>query len=245
MSQAAEAYELHAEMRAQLGKAHSRRMRRIEDKTPAVIYGIKEDPEHITLDHNKVSKALENEGFYSHILTLIVNGKKQRAVLKAIQRHPFKPRITHIDFLRISETAKLTMNVPLHFLHEDIAPGVKLQNGIVSHLENSVTVSCLPADLPEFIEVDVSQLNIDESLHLSDLQLPKGVESVDLAHNNNKTIVSIHIPRAVVEAEPIEAPVTAEVPTHREEAAAKAEATPAEGGKAAPTGGKKEGKGKE
>ncbi len=211
-----QAYELHAETRNDLGKGHNRRMR-INNKIPAVIYGAGQHPEHITLEHHKVIKALENESFYSHILTLSLNGKNQKAVLKAIQRHPFKPKVMHMDFLRISDKEKILMHIPLHFKGEEKAPGVKLRNGIVSHLETSVDISCLPADLPEFIEVDISNLDLDQTVHLSDIKLPKGVELTELSHGHDKPVASIHLPRAAVEAETAAAPVPAEVPTHRDE----------------------------
>jgi len=195
-----EVYELHAQVRENLGTGHSRRMRRLENKTPAVIYGGGEEPESIAIDHNKVLKAIKNEGFYSSILTLDVNGKKQKAVLKDIQRHPFKPKVVHMDFQRISAKEKLTMHVPIHFLGEDSAPGVK-QGGIITHLENGADISCLPADLPEFLELDLSTLELDASLHLSDIKLPKGIELVDLMHENDKAVASIHLPRAAVEEE--------------------------------------------
>lgn len=210
-----EVYELKAEPRHHLGKGHNRRMR-LDNKIPAVIYGAGQDPQHITLEHHKVVKALENEAFYSHILTLTLDGNNQKAVLKAMQRHPFKPKVMHMDFLRISDKEKLFMNVPLHFTNEEKAPGVKLRSGIISHLENSVEVSCFPADLPEFIEVDIGNLDLDQTIHLSDLKLPKGVELVELSHGRDKPVASIHLPRAAVEVETA-APVTAEVPTHRDE----------------------------
>lgn len=210
-------YELHAEVRENFGTGHNRRLRRIDDKIPAVIYGAGTSPEHITLNHNKVIKALENEAFYSHILTLDVNGKKQKAVLKAMQRHPFKPKVTHMDFLRISDKEKITMHVPLHFKGEDIAPGVKISNGIVSHLISSVDITCLPANLPEFIDVDISKLDLDQTVHLSDLKLPKGVELVELSHGHDKPVASIHLPRAAIEVEEPVAAAPVEVPTHRDE----------------------------
>jgi len=196
-----ELYELQAEIRENLGKGHTRRMRRLGDKIPAVIYGAHENVQHISLAHSKVLKAVENEAFYSHILTLDVNGKKEKTVLKAVQRHPFKPKITHMDFLRISAKEKITMQVPLHFDGEDIAPGVKIGGGIISHLETSAEISCLPADLPEYLTVDVSGLELDASLHLSDIKLPKGVELTSLTHENDKAVASIHLPRAALEVE--------------------------------------------
>lgn len=212
-------YELHAEVRENLGTGHNRRLRRINDKIPAVIYGADGNPEHVSFAHNKITKALENEAFYSHILTLVIGGKKQKAVLKAMQRHPFKAKVLHMDFLRVSDKEKILMHVPLHFIGEDIAPGVKTNNGIVSHLIPSVDVSCFPADLPEYLEIDISKLDLDETVHLSDIKLPKGVELVELSHGHDKPVASIHLPRAAVEAEAeaAAAPVPAEVPTHRDE----------------------------
>ncbi len=194
-----EVYELQAEARTNLGKGHSRRMRRLKDKIPAVIYGAGKEAQSITLSHSQVLKAIENEAFYSHILTLDVAGKKEKAVLKDMQRHAFKPKVLHMDFLRISAKDKITMHVPLHFVGEESAPGVKLDGGIISHLESSVEISCLPADLPEYIEVDVSELKLDESIHLSDLKVSKKLELLSLTHEDDKAVASIHLPRAAVE----------------------------------------------
>lgn len=206
-------FELQAEKRQDFGKAAARRIRRLEDKIPAIMYGAGINPQPLNLQHNKVAKALENEGFYSNILIIDVDGKKERAILRAIQRHPYKPKIMHMDFQRISETEKLTMNIPLHFIGEDIAPGVADSGGIISHLLTTVEVSCLPSDLPQFIEVDVSKLNLDESIHLSDLKLPKNVELVQLAHGpeNDLSIVNIHLPRAALSSastESVEVPAS-------------------------------------
>jgi large subunit ribosomal protein L25 len=199
MSKTSELYELTAEKRSDLGKGASRRLRRLEDKVPAIIYGGGEEPVTLSLEHNKVLKALENEAFYNHILTLHIGGKKQKAVLKDLQRHPFKPRIMHMDFLRITGKDKITMHVPLHFINDNIAPGVTQNGGLVSHLLSEVEIRCLPADLPEYIEVDLANLQLDESIHLSNLKLPKGVELVALAHDNDLPVANIHIPRAAVE----------------------------------------------
>jgi large subunit ribosomal protein L25 len=203
-------FEITAEIRQDLGKGASRRLRRLEN-VPGVIYGGGEPAESLTLNHREIKKALENEAFHSHILTIIVNGKKQKAVLKDLQVHPFKPRVVHMDFLRVTGKEKIHMQIPLHFKGDDVAPGVKDDNGVVSHLISSVEVSCLPADLPEFIEVDLSQLKLDEILHLSQLKLPKGVELLALSHGNDQPVASIHIPR-IIEEEPTEAPVATEVP---------------------------------
>lgn len=220
---ATHSFELHAEKRHSLGKAAVRRIRRLEDKLPAIIYGGGHEPEPLSLSHNKVQKALENEAFYSHILTINIDGKKEKAVLRALQRHPYKPKIMHMDFQRISETEKLTMHIPLHFSGEELAPGVKEEGGIVAHLLSSVEVICLPKHLPEFLEVDISALALNASLHLSDIKLPQGVELVELSHghDNDLPVVSIHLPRAalVEEETPVEVP-PAEVPTVGETEAA-------------------------
>jgi large subunit ribosomal protein L25 len=209
-------FEVQAEERNTLGKGHSRRIRRLSNKIPAIIYGAGADPVAVALDHNKIQKALENEAFYSHILTIDISGKQEKAILRAIQRHPYKPRIMHMDFLRISAKEKLTMNVPLHFIGEEDAPGVKLHGGTISHLLNNVEVSCLPADLPEYIEVDISDLNVDQAVHLSNLKLPQGVELVELGHgrDNDLSVVSIHLPRVAEDSEKA-TPVT-EVITEKE-----------------------------
>lgn len=230
-------YELKAEIRSVKGKGASRRLRRDGEQLPAIIYGGEKDSIPLTLNHREVMKALENEAFYSHILTLHVNGQKEKVVLKDLQRHPYKPRMVHMDFLRVGHQ-KITMHVPIHFLGGDVAPGVKTGGGIVSHLMTSVDVRCMPDDLPEYLEVDISKLDLNESIHLSQIKLPKGVEILQLAHGveHDLPVVNIHVPRAVIEEE-----VVTEV-VETEEAA---EATAAEGTTAAPAkGGEKKPEGK-
>ncbi len=189
-------FELDAEVRNDLGKGASRRLRRC-GKLPAILYGGGQDPLPLMLDHDAVMHKLEHEAFYSHILTVKVGGQEVKAVLKDLQRHPYKPGVLHMDLQRISETEKLRMHVPLHFVGEDVAPGVKQQGGHISHLVTEVEITCLPKDLPEYIEVDVSGLKVNESLHLSDLSLPEGVELVELMHGpeHDLPVVSIHMPR--------------------------------------------------
>jgi len=198
-------YELEAQVRHDKGKGASRRLRRA-DQVPAVIYGADKEATALLLEHNKVLVALQNEAFYTRILTLKIDGQAEKVILKDLQRHAFKPRIMHMDFLRISAHEKLKMHIPLHFKGGETAPGV-LEGGLVSHLESDVEVSCLPANLPEFIEVDISNLALDQLLHISDLQLPEGVEAVALSHDNNLPIVTIHMPRAEVEEAPVVAAV--------------------------------------
>ncbi len=172
-------FVLTAEPRTEQGKGASRRLRR-EGKVPAILYGAGKDPVPLSLNHNELLKQLENEAFYSHILTVELDGKTEQAVLKDLQRHPAKPFILHLDLMRVSAGEKIRVNVPLHFVGEDVAPGVKIGGGIVTHAVTEVEISCLPKDLPEYIEVDLSTLELGESLHLSDLKLPPGVELVQL-----------------------------------------------------------------
>ncbi|MDX9741381.1 MAG: 50S ribosomal protein L25/general stress protein Ctc [Gammaproteobacteria bacterium] len=194
-------FELRAESRQDAGKGASRRLRRA-GKVPAILYGGTEAPVMLALEHNPVMHSLENEAFYSHVLTVDIDGKKVSAVLKDLQRHPYKRVILHLDLQRISATEKLRMSVPLHFVGADVAPGVKQAGGLVEHLLTEVAISCLPKDLPEYLEVDVSGLNVNETLHLSNIRLPAGVELVDLQHGpeHDLPVVSIHLPRAAVEA---------------------------------------------
>jgi len=196
-----ETYELTVETRTQHGKGHSRRLRRLENKVPAIIYGGEKDPAMVILDHNVLSNALENEAFYSHILTLNVDGKKEKVVLKDLHRHPSKPKILHADFMRINPKTKITMHVPLHFLNAEISPGVKTQGGQVSHLMTEVEIRCLPKDLPEYVEVDLSKMSIGDSVLLSELKLPKGVEITALlqSEEHDQPVVSLHKPTIIAE----------------------------------------------
>jgi len=198
-------FDLIAELREDQGKGASRRLRH-QGKVPAIIYGAGRPPRSLMFDQNKVFKQLENEAFYSSILNIKVGDKSQAAILKDLQRHPAKHMIMHIDFQRIVDDVEIRMNVPLHFIGEDIAPGVKVGGGNVSHLMNDVEISCLPKDLPEFLEVDVSELELDAMLNLTDIKLPKGVEITALAQGpeNDQGIVSIHVIKAAPVEEEIE-----------------------------------------
>ncbi len=176
-------FVINAELRDESGKGASRRLRH-EEKVPAILYGDNKKSQSLTLDHNEIIKHLENEAFYSHILTLVAGGKKQRAIVRDIQRHAFKPKIMHMDFQRINSRNKLTISVPLHFINEETCVGFK-EGGIISHQINELEVICLPSDLPEFIEVNIEALEIGDSLHISDVTLPKGVESIALSHGED------------------------------------------------------------
>lgn len=201
-------YTIAAQIRTEIGKGSSRRLRHA-DKVPAVLYGGGADPVALTLSHNEMFHHLENEAFYSHILTINVGKKKEKAILKDLQRHPAKPRLMHADFQRVNMKEKLRMNVPLHFINEDTSPGVKA-GGLVTHSSTELHISCLPADLPEFIEVDLGTLELDASLHISDLTLPKGIESVNLSHgadsSHDDIVAAIHLPRAEKADDEDEAP---------------------------------------
>ena len=194
-------FDLIAEFREDQGKGASRRLRH-EGKVPAIIYGGGRPPRALSFDHNRVLRQLENEAFYSSVLNIKVGDKNQAAILKDIQRHPARRQILHMDLQRIVDDADIRMNVPLHFVGEDDAPGVKDGGGTVSRLMNDVEVICLPKYLPEYIEVDISKLELDDMLHLSDIKVPEGVELVELSHGegHDQPIVSVHI----IKAAPIE-----------------------------------------
>jgi large subunit ribosomal protein L25 len=231
-------FELVAEFRNDQGKGASRRLRS-SGKVPAILYGGHRDARGLAVDHVKLLQLLDNERFYTTILSLKVGELTQAAILKDIQRHPYRNQVLHIDFQRVLEDEKIRLAIPLHFLNEASAPGVKTQGGLVSHLRTDVEVSCLPKDLPEFIEVDCGNLGLNQSLRLSDLKVPEGVELVELAHGRDVSIVSVHAPRAEEEVA-VAAPEAAAVPAAvgapaaaEAGAAAPAKAEPAkkEGGK--------------
>ncbi len=188
-------FNLDAEVRTDLGKGASRRLRHA-DKVPAILYGAGQEPVSLTLAHNKLAQAAEFEAFYSHILTLDVDGKKVEALVKDMQRHPFKRKIMHVDFMRVDANAKVTVQVPLHFLNEDKAPAIKTEGGHAEHHMTEVEVSTLPKNLPEFIEVDLMDVAMGQTLHLSDLTLPKGVESVELAKGADHDLAVVTIKAA-------------------------------------------------
>ena len=195
-------FELNAEPRGDMGKGASRRLRR-DGKLPGVVYGSKKDAMPITLKHNDVFHQLQNEAFYSHILTLNIGKDREQVILKDLQRHPYKPTVLHIDFQRIDEKEKLTIRIPIHFINAGKCIGVKLGGGVISHIMNEIEISCLPKDLPEFIEVDLENVNVGEAVHLGDLKLPEGVESYALIHGGDveQPIATVHIPRVAEEEE--------------------------------------------
>lgn len=192
-------YEIEAQQRSDVGRGASRRLRHA-NKVPAIVYGADIAAVSLTLEHKEVMKHLEHESFYSHILSLKIDGKKQDVVLKDVQRHPFKARILHMDFLRVKANEPITLHVPLHFINEADSPAAR-DGGVFTHVMTNVEVKCLPRDLPEFIEVDVSGLAIDEAIHLSQLKLPNGVTipELDLGESHDRSVVSAHVVREAKE----------------------------------------------
>jgi large subunit ribosomal protein L25 len=226
-------FDLIAEIREDQGKGASRRLRR-SGKVPAIIYGAGRPPRQLTFDHNRVIQQLENESFYSSILNIKVGEKSQAAIVKDIQRHPAKRIIMHMDFQRIVEGEKIKMNVPIHYLNAEESIGVKQEGGSVSQLVNDVEVSCLPKDLPEYFEVDIAELKLNEMLHLSDIKVPEGVEIPELAQGpeHDHAIVSIQLIKVVEEVEETEVEEAAEGETPAEgEAPAEGAGGDAEGDK--------------
>ena len=196
-------FALSAEVRSDYGKGASRRLRKT-NKFPGIIYGGGGNPTPITLDHNEIINNLQNEAFFSHILTVKVDGSDEKAIIKDIQRHPYKQRILHMDFMRVRMDEAISVRVPLHYLNEESCPGVKTEGGAINKIENDVGISCLPGDLPEYIEVDLIDLKLGESLHLSDVNFPDGVTSTDYVEgdeDHDRAIVSVFLPRAAVEEE--------------------------------------------
>ena len=206
-----ESFVVEAEPRTDLGKGASRRLRR-EGKVPGVIYGTGKEPVSISLEQNVLLHQLENEAFFSHILTVKVGKDEEQAILKDLQRHPSKPFIMHVDLQRVSAKEKIRVHVPLHFLNEETAPGVKA-GGLVSHNITEVEVSCLPKDLPEYLEVDLGSLDLEDVVHLSEIPLPKGVELVELLHGegHDQSVITIHLPRGAKEEEEAEEAEAGEV----------------------------------
>ena len=213
-------FDLIADIREDQGKGASRRLRH-QGKVPAIIYGAGRAPRALVFGHNRVLQQLENESFYSSVLNIKVGEKSQAAILKDVQRHPAKPQVMHMDFQRIVEDQEIKMQVPLHFLGEDVAPGVKVGGGSISHMITDVEVVCLPRHLPEYLDIDVSELELDAMLKMSDIQLPEGVTIPALAQGEDadRPVVSIHVIKEMVieEEEEIEAGA---VPVEGEEAPA-------------------------
>jgi large subunit ribosomal protein L25 len=192
--------EVIAVSRSVQGTGASRRLRR-SGKVPGILYGANEGAQVIEVDHKEIMLQLRHEAFHASILTMNIDGKKQNVLLRDIQMHPWKRQVLHIDFQRVDAKQKIHMRVPLHFINAELAPGVKLGGGVVNHVMSELEVSCFPADLPEFVEVDVAELELGHSVHLSDLKFPGGVESVQLTRGDDGVVATVQVPRAIVEPE--------------------------------------------
>ncbi len=206
-----ETFELKAEKRDDVGKGASRRLRRA-GKVPGIVYGAEKDATMIALDQDDIMHHLDHEAFYSHILTLNIGDESQQVVLKDLQRHPFKRKLLHIDLLRVKAGEKLNMRVPLHFINEEKCVGVKRDGGVINHLITELEIVCLPKDLPEFIEVDMLEVAIGETLHASNLTMPEGVEIYALVHggDEDQSIAQVYMPRVEQEPEEVEVEEVAE-----------------------------------
>ena len=239
------AIEISARKRETQGTGASRRLRR-QGRVPGIVYGGDQDAVNIELDHKDLYLNLRNERFHASILTLDLAGAKQQVLLRSVNMHPYRPQVQHVDFQRVQKDRKLHMKVPLHFTNAEKSPGVKDQGGVVSHVLNELDVTCFPADLPEFIEVDLSNLAVGNSVHARELTLPKGVEAV-LHKNENPVIATVVVPQLITEEEEAAAAAAAvapaDVPTTEQAAEAKEGEAPAEGekGAAAKGGGEKPG----
>jgi large subunit ribosomal protein L25 len=207
------------------GTGASRRLR-IAEKVPGILYGADKTPTPIELDHNALYHQLRREAFHASILTMELDGKNETVLLRDVQRHPFREIVLHVDFQRIDPSKKMHMKVPFHFKNADICPGVKISSGIVSHVMNEVNIACLPADLPEFIEVDLATLAAGHSLHLSQVSMPKGVTLVHQVGKEDPPVATIIIPRAVASEEATAATAAADVPAAKQK---EKEAAPAAG----------------
>jgi len=212
-------FELEFESRERTGKGHNRRLRR-QGRVPGVLYGAGRDARSISLDWNTLMHQMEKEAFYTSILSLKEGENAQPVIVKEVHRHPIKTQILHIDFQRILEDEEITLHVPIHFLGEAQSKGVKLQGGEIQHLMTEIELSCLPKYLPEFIELDVSGMELNDLLHLADVTVPEGVTFVELAHGRNPGVVAINPPRR----EEVEAEAAAETAPAAGEPAAPAAA---------------------
>ena len=211
--------EFNATKRAEQGTGASRRLRRA-GRVPGILYGGAEAAQPIAIDHNELFHKLKHEAFHSSILTMILDGAKQQVLLRDVQMHAYKALVQHIDFQRVEASQKIYVKVPLHFVNADIAPGVKLQGGIASHTINELEVECLPADLPEFIDVDLKDMDVGSSVHVLDLTLPKGVSPV-LHKGENPVVASVVLPRGATVEEGAEEEAAEAVPAAAPAPAAK------------------------
>ncbi|MBI3918257.1 MAG: 50S ribosomal protein L25/general stress protein Ctc [Betaproteobacteria bacterium] len=219
--------EIMAFPRAQQGTGASRRLR-ATGRVPGVVYGADKAAQAVELDHQALLRHLKMEAFHASILDMTVDGGKEQVLLRDFQMHPWKPQVLHVDFQRVDKNRKIHMRVPLHFVNADICPGVKVGGGVVQHVMNDIEIQCLPDDLPEFIEVDVRELQLGHSIHVTELALPKGVEATPKLKHDNPSVVTVQVPKEIVIEEEVAAPVTEITGQAPAEAEAAAEAVPGE-----------------
>ncbi|GED22108.1 50S ribosomal protein L25/general stress protein Ctc [Halomonas halmophila] len=191
-------YTLTASVRNDLGKGASRRLRRANEQVPAIIYGGDKAPQAIAVDKTVFYKSIEEEAFFSSLINLEVDGKPQQVVVRDLQRHPYKPLVTHADFMRVDATHEITMRVPLHVVGQEDSKAIKEQDGELHQLANDVEISCLPKDLPDYLEVNIADLEIGATLHLSDIQVPAGVTVVELSHGEDHDQAIVNVTKAKV-----------------------------------------------
>jgi large subunit ribosomal protein L25 len=223
--------EVTAFPRAQHGSGASRRLR-VGGRVPGIIYGAGRDARNVEVDHHTLLRQLKREAFHASILDLTLDGERIQVLLRDYQMHPWRQQVMHVDFQRVDKNRKIRMEIPLHFINAEICPGVKTGGGVVQHTRNELDIQCLPDDLPEFIEVDLSNMELNQTLHVNELVMPKGVEAVSRLKHENPAVVSVHVPKEIVIEEEVAAPVTeiiGEVPVEG-----------AEGAEAAAEGEKKE-----
>lgn len=212
--------EIEVTQRTVQGTGASRRLRR-NGRVPGILYGAGKDALAIELDHNDLYHKPRQEAFHSSVLTIKLDGENQPALLRDVQMHPFRQIVLHVDFQRVDATRKIHMKVPFHFINGDICPGVKLSGAIISHIFNEVEVLCLPGDLPEFIEVDLKDLTVGHSIHLSDIKIPAGLEFAAVAKGENPAVAAAVLPRAArAEEEATPAVAPADVPAANQKAPA-------------------------
>src|SRR5687768_4703021 len=192
-------FEISAQKREAQGTGASRRLRRM-GRVPGIVYGGAEGPVNIELDHKDLFQNLRNEKFHASILSLKLNGSAEQVLLRAVNMHPFKAQVQHIDFQRVSKDKKIHMKVPLHFVNAEKSPGVKEQGGVVNHVMNELDIVCFPDDLPEFVEVDLGALSVGNSLHARQLGLPKGVE-LALHKADDPVVATVVVPALITEEE--------------------------------------------
>jgi len=213
--------EVTAFPRAQQGSGASRRLR-VGGRVPGIVYGADKPAQNVELDHNALLHHLKLEAFHASILDLTLNGEKMQVLLRDYQMHPWKKQVLHVDFQRVDKNRKIHVRVPLHFVNADICPGVKTGGGVVQHVMNDMDIQCLPDDLPAFIEVDLKEMQLNQTLHVLELAMPGGVEPVAKLKHENPAVVSVHVPKEIVIEEEAPAPVTeiiGEAPAEGEEAA--------------------------